>query len=227
MSPKDSVSLEPEIHDGVSPQTQQDQEKAAFEKEERRLKLNNLKVDLLVKPLSFVSALIAFSLAYIAFQGHYSQAEKLENERFILEEKISATPTPIDNKRSLLVVDVDLVNKGGNTLRPYAHALVQKPLYKNEGLYMVVYEIPLSPNRLIGDQEGELVYGPHNVLGKYSNGARHWYDSYRIKPHTTYHESEAIILERAKLYQVLVRFFATDGADSGWTITETRYVYVN
>jgi len=165
--------------------------------------------------------------AYIAFQGHNNQTEKLEKERYILEEKIETTQTPINDSSSLLVVEVNLTNQGGDTLRPYAHALVPAPLYKNEGLYFIVYEIPTRPNRLIGDQEGEPVYGPHNMLEQYSKSPRKWYDSYRIKPHTTYHESEAVILERGKLYQVLVRFFALYDDNDASTITESRYVYVN
>ena len=202
-------------------------EKEDFEMQERNLKLRNLKVDLWVKPLSFISAVIAVSIAYFTIASHQQQKEKLQEESYILEERLSFSQKPVDDKSSVLLVEVDLVNKGGKTLRPYAHALVEKKLYNNEGLYLIVYEIPTKPNRLVDDSEGEVVYGPHNILKKYSNSQRNWYDSYRIKPRTTYHEGEAVILERKKLYQVLVRFFGLSGVDEGWTITERRYVYVD
>jgi hypothetical protein len=206
---------------------QSDFDKEIFEKEERRLKLKNLKIDLWVKPLSFFSAIIAFTLAFVTITGSSRQNEKLENEKYILEEKISVSQTPINSKSSLLAVDIELINRGGNTIKPYAHAVVSDALYKNEGLYFIVYEIPTQPDRLIGNDEGVAVYGPHNILDKYSNSSKKWYESYRIKPHTTYHEGEAIILERKKLYQVLARFFVFSGADSGSTITESRYVYID
>ena len=202
-------------------------DKEIFEKEERRLKLKNLRIDLWVKPLSFLSAVIAFILAYVTVTTNLRQSEKLENEKHILEEKISFSQTPVDSKSSLLVIDIELINRGGNTIAPYAHALVTENLYNNEGLYFIVYEISTHPDRLIGHQEGTAIYGPHNVLEKYSNSSRKWYDSYRIKPHTTYHESEAIIINRKKLYQVLARFFVSSGINSAWTITESRYVYIN
>jgi len=63
MSPKDPIHQDPDAENSTLSQQQLDHEKAAFENEERRLKLRNLKVDLLVKPLSFLSAVIAFSLA--------------------------------------------------------------------------------------------------------------------------------------------------------------------
>lgn len=203
-----------------------DDEKTAFEREERRLKLANLNIDLWVKPLSFISAIIAFSLALFTINAHLQQNQKTENERLILEEKIDLNQTPLNKKSSLLSISVTLENKGGDTIKPYAHALVPEKLYKNEGLYLIVYEISTQPNRLIDADEGEVVYGPYNMLEKYANKSRNWYESYRIKPHTIYHEGEAIILERKKLYQILARFFVLSGEDSGWTITESRYVYV-
>ncbi|MCG8986018.1 hypothetical protein MI467_04095 [Delftia acidovorans] len=198
-----------------------------FEIEERRLKLRNLKIDLWIKPLSFLSVLIAFSLALFTAKSHLQQNQKLEDERLILEEKIETSHSKIGDNSALLIVNVELINRGGEVIKPYAHAQAKDRLYLNEGLYFVIYEIQTQPNRMIDSQEGKMVYGPINILEKYSNKDRTWYESYKIKPHTTYHESEAIILERKKLYQVLARFFVSSGIDSGWTITESRYVYID
>lgn len=219
----DDKSPDPEIKD----EGEGDAEEEAFEREERRLKLKNLRVDLIVKPLAFFTAVIALAVAYTTIKSYIQQNQKLEDERFIVEEKIEFGQTQLSRKSSLLQVYVDLINRGGETIKPYAHAAVKEPCYKNEGLYLIVYEISTQPNRLIDSEEGDAVYGPYNMLKKYSNSARIWYESYRIKPHTTYHESEAIILERNKLYQVLVRFFALSSSNGCSTITESRYVYVN
>lgn len=198
-----------------------------FENKERDLRIRSLKIDLWVKPLSFVTFVFAFLAAYSSFDSYVKQNNKLNNEKQILEERINLSSIPINEETSLLHINVDLVNKGGQTLKPYAHQIVKNKLYKHEGMYLVVYEIQTSPNRLVDFEEGNLVYGPYNMLNKYSNNDREWYDSYRIKPHTTYHESEVVILERKKLYQVLVRFFVLSEGSEGWTITESQYIYVN
>jgi hypothetical protein len=195
-------------------------------------RLKNTQVDTFVKIISTASIVGAILVAWGTFSGQKSQAEQNEINGSILDLKVSTEATKISDKKSLVLVNIDLANKGNRTIHPYAHTDDEgkERTYSGEGLMLSVTrhklpdgEAPVSN----GGNDEERVVDRYNILEKKYSYWRDapWDKVYRIKPANNYRETEAIVLNRCTLYEFVVRFYAIRNGET-WTNTETRFVYV-
>ena len=182
---------------------------------EARWKMANLKIDCFVKLASFIGVFVAAAVAFFNIRAQQVQFQEAEKHRIDLDLKIVSEPIETNEERAVLLVTVELANTGFDTIRPYSHKEdphPSNPEYSGEGctLSLTEHELPSVVPRF-------------NILEKYDYGTPgSWSDRYKIRPKTTYRETEAIAVKRGLLYEVTVRFY---GKGLG-TITENQFFYV-
>jgi hypothetical protein len=200
---------------------------------ELRWKIVNLKVDSVAKLLSVGGLLVAALVAYSNISSQQEQAqrdrkreEEAERHRVALELSISSQPIETDQEHALLIFDIHLKNTGRDTISPYSHKddpNQDNLQYSGQGCTLSVTEHDLPDEGLVNYWSGRRIVPRFNILEKYDYGRPgSWSDRYRIRPQTSYHETEVVTVKRGRLYEATVRFY---GKDMG-TITEIQYFFV-
>jgi hypothetical protein len=200
---------------------------------ETQWKVVNLKVDTAVKALSLVGLAIAAVVAYFNITAQQEQRRmtrdqiaEAEKNRISLDLRITSQPITTDDDSALLILDFFLENTGLDTISPYSHKHDESPdgpQYDGEGCTFSLTEHILPENEGLISWDGRRVVKRINILEKYDyDRPGSWCDRYRIRPKTTYHETEAVAVQRGRLYEATIRFY---GKGMG-TITENRYYYV-
>ncbi|WP_374604761.1 hypothetical protein [Niveibacterium sp.] len=206
---------------------------SAVRDDEQTWKSRNLRLDTFVKAVSVLSILAAVVVAAnsVLSQRREDEIERLKEASLNLQ--VEATATALSPERSLVLVGVKLSNSGIRTIYTYSHQDDggKEPRYFGEGCTISVtrHELPQVEGAIPNDRNsGERVVRRFNILeGRYTyaNTAERWDQRYKLKPGAVYRETEAFVLKRRALYEIVVRFYAIrDG--NAWTNTETKYLYV-
>uniref|UniRef100_Q47IQ6 Uncharacterized protein n=1 Tax=Dechloromonas aromatica (strain RCB) TaxID=159087 RepID=Q47IQ6_DECAR len=200
-------------------------------------KRRNLQLDTFSKLFSIVGVAGALSVATIAYLNYQSQLEENDRAASVLDMRVNTETIPISDSKCIVLVNIDLTNKGRRAINPYAHTDDDggEQQYSGEGLTLSVtrHSIPSKDAPIAEDAPDDIRVVPrYNILEKkYSyRNTRRWDEIYVIKPNTSYRETEAITLQRHALYEIRARFYAFRRAKNGepevWTNTETKYLYV-
>jgi hypothetical protein len=184
-----------------------------------------------VSPISIVAAVIVGAVSVFSTLQQQKDARReadgYECRKAILNVKVDATVTPIDENKSAVVVDVLLTNDGKQTIYPYAHADDKNGTQTHDGegctISITRYAVD-APGRI--KDSGDRVVKRHNILDRYDfDGPGSWQRLYELKPDTHYRETEAFVLENGWLYEIVARFYACQ--DGGkWTNEETKFLYL-
>ena len=197
-------------------------------------KLRNVQIDTFSKMFAMVGVLGAVFIASITYLNYLAQQNERNRGLSVVDLHFDTSVTDISATQSVVLVNIDLANKGKLPLLPYAHTddPPGEQSYSGEGLTLSVtrHEVPAGDAPI--PEDGKRVVSRYNLLEKkYSYSTdRKWDKVYVVEPNVTNRETEAVILQRGALYEFRVRFYAfrrnDDGTKSTWTKTETKYLYL-
>lgn len=199
--------------------------------------LKNIQFDVFSKFFSIIGVIGAITAVSLTYLNYSSEIEENNRSQSVLDLHANIETSEISDTQSLVLINIDLTNKGKRSISPYAHTDDKngKKTYSGEGLTLSVtrHSIPKTDSSIPEEAVDDLrIVERYNILEKkynYGNG-RKWDEIYTIKPNTTYRETEAIVLQRHSLYEIRVRFYAyrrdNNNTPETWTNTETKYLYV-